>query len=95
MANEKENVTNVAKSVLSKRVEMRRIMYEFADEKTGEPKQVECLEVSCMFAGESVRFKVQPNDSKLMRVLMRLNGYPLYTKDGVIVEEHYEADEDL
>ncbi len=94
MANEKENVTKVQKAGLNKVVSFRRRMYEVEDENTGEIKTGEFLECTAIFAGETVRFKADQASSKLMRVLMKMHGYPLYAKDGVTIipEEAFNAE---
>lgn len=51
------------------------------------PKKVvgEYIEVSCKFAGETVRFKVDDKSSKMVKALMRMHGYALVDVDGVSV----------
>ena len=83
MANEKENVT---KSVLTKEVSFMRRWYDFTDD-NGVFHEGESIVCTCTVAGEAVRFKVDKADAKLLRVLMKMHGYPLYEKDGVTIRK--------
>ena len=90
MANEKDLVGVVAKKAdLVKPVTFRRRRWEIADEKTGEKVVGEYLVCTCVFAGETLRFKVDDKDGKMIRTLLRMYGYPLYDLDNetVVPEE--------
>ena len=83
MANEKiDNVTNLAKKIdLVKPVTFRRRKYEIGE---GADKTIgEYIECTAELKGESVRFKVDQKDSKLVKVLLRMYGYPLYDRYSV------------
>ena len=93
MANEK-NVAVEAKKDLVKSVKFRRRRYEIEDEQTGEKSVGEYIECTADFKGETVRFKVDERSSKMVKVLMKIYGYPLYDTDGVsIVKEEDMPDE--
>ena len=77
MANEK-NGFPVAKIELKKEVVFRRRKFEIKDEETNEVVVGEYIEVTCKFAGETVRFKVDDKSSKMVKALMRMNEF-----DGV------------
>lgn len=82
MAN--ENVGRVAKGELKKEVSFRRRKYEIKNE-DGTVSVGEYLECSATVAGETVRFKADPASSKMVRVLMKIHGFPLFDVDGVSV----------
>ena len=84
-------VSNVLADLV-KPVTFRRRMYEM--EENGEKKVGEYIECSTVIRGEVVRFKVAQQDSKFVKVMMRLYGYPLYGTDGVsVVQEEPLTDE--
>ena len=89
MANEKDVGVVSRKADLVKPVTFRRRKWEIVDEKTGDKIDGEYLVCTCTFAGETLRFKVDDKDGKMIRTLLRMYGYPLYDLDNetIIVED--------